>query len=446
MRPVRNPPPETGGVAALQPTTFAPCWQVCSGSAAQRCASATDALPGHPSFRFGDALMTGLIFLYAIFLPLNGMFYSPGGSLTPLRISGACLILSAAFSILISNRLSFTIIFSVLPLICLLLLSGISILWTVDLPGTVESAYDFAQILIIVTSLSILLRGKVQLDPMAIGFVVGCYILMYLVFQGYWNSSEEPIARIGVQRFGDTGSDDLNQINENGIAYRLMFGACFAGYLLFSQPSRVLIWVAIVYVLGLIPAILLTGSRGGTIALGLFLILLARNCLSRIGSLRGYSRAILLLIPGAVLYVSLSMVLGDRALDRYLALLDTDALADASGRGALWHMALGLIEESWLLGYGSARAVLGGAPHNAVVDLLLRYGFFGLIVLLGATVWWYADLRARLVDEASRRTVVIFLAVLVVPALLANVLGNLMFWSAIVAVYALPHATAGKRP
>jgi O-antigen ligase len=263
---------------------------------------------------------------------------------------------------------------------------------------------------------------------------------MYLLLQGYWNSAGEPIARIGVQRFVETGSDDVNELNENGIAYRLMFGACFAGYFLFSQPSRVLRWAAIVYVLGLIPAILLTGSRGGTIALGLFMILVVRNCLSRIGSLRWYSRAILLLIPGAVLYVSLSMVLGDRVLDRYLALLDTDALADASGRGALWHLAFGLVEESWVLGYGSARAVLGGAPHNAVVDVLLRYGFAGLIVLLGATVWWYADLRARLVDEASRRTVVIFLAVLVVPALLANVLGNLMFWSVVVGVYALPCA------
>lgn len=146
--------------------------------------------------------------------------------------------------------------------------------------------------------------------------------------------------------------------------------------LLFSQKSRMLLWV---YYVVICAAIVLTASRGGAIAGGGTAVLVALVLLVRGGAMRAL--VLCVVSAGAIWFgVLRSQVLVD-PIERI-----TSVDAAMNGRQDIWRAALEVWQESPVLGVGPGQLPVVGASgkvaHNTYIGILAELGIVGWVTIL----------------------------------------------------------------
>lgn len=175
-------------------------------------------------------------------------------------------------------------------------------------------------------------------------------------------------------------------------------------------------------------AILLTGSRGGSVAA---LVALCTPVMHVSRSSPGKAAATLgvALLTGMGLWGMVQTMVPEDTLARVGTVMEGEKYSDSSalnGRLRNWLAGLEVLQRNPLIGTGAgtfaeATATLDGRgddAHNAFVDTAAQLGVIGLVLFL--LVLWHVAKHVLAAPAADRRTWYVLMAVLLLPLMVAN--------------------------
>jgi O-antigen ligase len=269
-------------------------------------------------------------------------------------------------------------LFHVLALL-FILWNGVSVLWSVDVDGTIERARTYAQTLVLVIVLWDLYRTPESLRAGMQAYVLGAFVCVGLLAHAYFFQGGADARRLTAVGF-----------NPNVAAFGLVLGLPMAWYLARLDEAwrrkRLLRWLNLIYLPAAMLAMVQTGARS---AMASSLFAFAFMALS-LRHLNPTTRVafVLAIIAGPVL------ALPHLSLEKIERIASTsDEVGDASfgGREAVWGEGCELLASHPWLGIGSggfttAAVETRKAPHNFVVSLLVEVGIIGFALFAAVLV------------------------------------------------------------
>jgi len=336
------------------------------------------------------AVLRWVLALYVVFLGSEEYFAGPG-HVYKIAVALFLLFLLSLVSGNVKIRFSSVGVFLVLYAV----IGVVSVLWSVDPQRTSTYALVLVQLLITTWISATCIEDEsdmrrmvwclalASLFPgvaMAHDFMVGRHAWTL----GYLNTAmKEYGARM---TFGDA--------DPNFLAYRFAVSTVAATYLVLNTRRAWVKAILFAMVALFIATSLLTGSRGGAIALVLSMVVLLLT------DLRKKIRALMILAGVAALLVVAVPFLPSKVSNRYLGLGEEVAHGSMAGRKDIYKDAAESFERHPLLGVGylafeSATRQHGGkgrAAHNDPLQVVVDIGLVGLGIYLSlmATLFWRA--------------------------------------------------------
>jgi len=250
--------------------------------------------------------------------------------------------------------------------------------WSIDPQGSRSAVMQYLQLLAFVWVVWEICRSPAHLQAVAQAFVVGAYVSAINILYIFLFVSHE--IRID-GRITSAGA------NQNDAATMLAISLAFAWWLITKRRSFVLYVINVLFLPIGVAAILLTGSRGGTLEATLALAAIPLT-LTQLGTAR---RVLLLLfIAGlAVGVTQLPATYLQRAtpdLQRVSGTANDLADQNLSGRLGIWKGGMQALQARPVVGYGveAFRAAVtpilgnGWAPHNTFLSIAVGTGLIGL--------------------------------------------------------------------
>lgn len=333
---------------------------------------------------------------YAVVVPFGSgitVFGRGFGSLS--SIVGIVLAAGLLFQLATVRRASARIPATVPLWLALLALTGITIFWSLRPQATAAGFMSFASLVLLYAVIAVTRVDRAELTRFENALLLGgvassCYGIAQLLFFGGL-----PVSEAGSVRFGN----DLLGPNNQAAALLLPL-AIALGRLVTRERQRRLLHLGVIGVL--LTGIVMTGSRGGLVALVVALAVSIMASRQGRGLLIGYSVAGTLFV--AALVVSQPGGIGERTLEK-----STETLHSASsGRSEIWSIALYSCETYCLTGAGwqmfptvyaqsqsyvpDAQVLPSGATreaHNIWILVVIELGLAGFVLLLlalGTTV------------------------------------------------------------
>jgi O-antigen ligase len=251
-----------------------------------------------------------------------------------------------------------------------MLWNGVSMLWSIDVDGTVERARTYTQTLVLVVVLWDLYRTPESLRAGMQAYVLGAFVCVGLLAHAYFFQGGADARRLTAVGF-----------NPNVAAFGLVLGLPMAWYLARLDETwrrkRLLRWLNLIYLPAAMLAMVQTGARSAMVSA---LFAFAFMALS-LGRLKPSTRVAFLVavVAGPALalpYLSLEKV------ERIVSTGDEVGDASFGGREAVWSEGYELLASRPWLGVGSGAFTTAAvetrkAPHNFVVSLLVEVGIIG---------------------------------------------------------------------
>lgn len=315
------------------------------------------------------------LFLLLIFVSSweNMIFFEGIGRIS--RVVGIGVSAVWVVSVLLTGQIRrlqpFHIAFGLFVLWC-----ATSVLWSVEIPATVERVKTFAQLILLVVIFWDVCRTTVHIEFAMQAYLLGGLVSIASVISNFWQSSE-----VMHQRFAASG------FNPNDFGLIVALGIPMAWYLaVFGEHcrrSRLLTALNYAYVPAALTGILLAASRGSLLASSPFLLFFALT----IGRVPYLPRTILLVGIG-LFALALPFVAPEASVARLLTATESIRAGDMNGRVAIWREGFEILSQHQWIGTGSgtyryAATESRTVAHNVFVSVFVELGFVGLILIVG---------------------------------------------------------------
>lgn len=205
--------------------------------------------------------------------------------------------------------------------------------------------------------------------------------------------------------------------NSNAIASKII--ALFAFLMCVEEKKRSKIF----YLLLLFITVALTKSRGGMvtalISVGLVLIWKGKVSIKSIMKL-----ILIMLVIGIGFYLFKEFT----KIGEYVF---SGSTSTVSGRMALWENGLALFLKHPLLGNGFADMVVNNNPHNFVIDILMRSGIIGILLMISIIICFIYKVRNYTTNNYVRGCICFAFCMLaqgLVEIVLFSYIHDIMFW------------------
>ena len=279
--------------------------------------------------------------------------------------------------------------------------AGLSLAWTVSMGESMEKGAVMLRSLGMVWILYEYVDGDARWRALLTAFVLGCYVCvagLLMALQTGPLSGDQEYARYAV-----------GQMDPNDVAATLAVGVPMAWYLAVMTRSRVIRWLSRIYIPLAAVAILLTGSRGGLIALLVALGYVA-NSVKRVSIGMKVLTVVVVLMGLAAAYA----IVPETGLGRFLTISDEVRGGTLSTRTMLWRSGFEYFPDhpfggAGVGGFREEVFVRGGyfrrqVAHNVVLGILFDLGLVGLslfALLIGSLLRWFRrlPLQERRVGE-----------------------------------------------
>jgi O-antigen ligase len=386
-----------------------------------------------------SALMRWLLGLYVVFLGSEEYFAGPG----PVYKLGVTLVVLFFLALLLGKvRIRFSTVGALMGLYASFALS--STLWSVDTQRTLSYAFILVQLLVTAWITASCVEDQADIDRLTWCLVLASafpaialahdYLLGGSWSLGFLKESLKEYA--GRMTFGDA--------DPNLLAYRFVVSIIAATHLALNARAKPL-KLALFAVAGFYAATsLLTGSRGGGLALVVATMVLLT------ADLRQKKGTVLLVLAGLVVLLVVAMpYLPPGLSDRYLGIRQEVATGSMAGRKDIYRESFESFGDHPVLGVGylafeSASRQHGGrgsAAHNDPLQNLVDMGLVGLgiYLVLMASLFW----KASSLPPPLRGFALGLLAAYCVPAFSITLLSMKLPWVVFGFIAGAPRPQAG---
>lgn len=328
-----------------------------------------------------NQLAFGLLVILVFTVPFDDVVVVPGfGTLS--RLIGYAGVAAALGDILTKQRFRrprggfvWTLLF--------VIWAGLSLTWSFSMEWSVEKLSVMVRSAGMVWMLYEYMDGSARWRAVLASFVLGCYVCvggLLMALRTGPLSEDLEYARYAV-----------GQLDPNDLAATLTVGVPIAWYLAGSTRSRLIRWAARVYLPLAIASVLLTGSRGGVIALVVALGYVA-------GSLTRLSLGTKVIAMTALLggLIAVQFLVPQTGLTRMATISDELREGTLSNRTLLWRAGFELMPDHPFggAGIGAFRDEVfmrGGyfvpkVAHNVMLGVLFDLGLVGLGLFLAILV------------------------------------------------------------
>ncbi len=250
----------------------------------------------------------------------------------------------------------------------------VSSMWAGDIDEAIEKNFTYLQLFVICFVMYQFIETEKHARLALILFALGAAVSAISAIRLY----SLGVATSSYQRFASAGFDP----NDNAII--LSLGMATAAYIVISARHWTERLLLLFLPIGL-SAIFLTGSRSGSVAVTLAL-LVPVFCAPRSGALGKVGLVGLLIV---IVIVALNYA-PEHSLARIGTLFDELGSGSFNSRGHIWQLALRAISDNPILGAGSGNFKLyliqnfgfGDEPHNVFLAIAVEQGLFGLALFL----------------------------------------------------------------
>lgn len=321
-----------------------------------------------------------VLVLFVFSLPWQDIIFLPGSSVLSIsRLSGLLLIVAGLASTLRRGTVRLrtppvTLVLTVLFAFWTLVAS----LWNpFGSPTTLLFMSTYVQLAIMSVLFWQLCRTKEQHMTLMQAFVLGAYVVSSQIIYQYITNPFVPNSEQSMARYTGLGS------NPNGVATMIALAIPMAWYLGSFWSKGLLRWLNYLYIPMTIFAVILTGSRGGSLVTLVALLVIPLT----FGYVRRWVRASVVLLAVAATVTLFSAI----PAENFARIAETSSeISDGnvSNRSQIWSSGLVLYEKNPIIGIGTlsfpreVETVLGYSTgmHNAFLLVLVEFGIVGFIL------------------------------------------------------------------
>lgn len=262
----------------------------------------------------------------------------------------------------------------------------LSLLWTMDWASTAKRAETFVQLLLLAWMVWDLAPTERRVRGLVLAYVVGGAVTSALTLYNFaaGNTTARLAADRGVDQW-ETYRYSIAGLNENDLALMLALTIPMALYLQASRRDAVVKLVCVFQIVGGMTAVLLSGSRGGSAAAAVALIMypLIFPRFSKVQKIISLASSAALLACGAYL-------VPDTSWRRIFELGTQISEGTMTHRTVIWAAGLEVFRNHALLGVGAGaygfsilRAVdISYVAHNTFLSVLVELGVVGALLML----------------------------------------------------------------
>jgi O-antigen ligase len=255
-------------------------------------------------------------------------------------------------------------------------INAVSILWTIDSAGTIERSSNYFLELLFLWIVLQLVRSKADVQLLLKAYVTGATVAALLSLQAYRNGAA---IALHTHRYSAAGADP------NELALAIAMAVPMSWYLGIKLQSRLAQVFFRACPLLLILAVLLSGSRGGAIALAASLTVIPL-CLKHVGRTTKVT-LVVVLVAGIIAGATLVPV---ESLNRLSSIGDQLTRQDMAGRGEIWAAGWAQFKLHPFVGVGagafpaaiSVSAITVMVAHNTYLSVLTELGCMGFAIWL----------------------------------------------------------------
>lgn len=366
-----------------------------------------------------------LIYLYFLICPLEFIFNAFFGS----SVKYIAIVTAGMVAMFFIGNYNQKIRFGAVQA-CLILwavMQAASILWTIPYTNTEERLTTYLMMAVLVVMLSVFPFDTKEFKTALWAYTLGCVVLsVLLITNGKMDSGYNYAGRLTINIFD-------SYLDPNNLAAILLTGVftAFSSIWNKSKITPVSNIFGIAAVITMIVATLLTGSRGGIIALivGFAVYIYAKS------NKKSRPIVVLCFVVGVIIAFILAKNLLPPELSRRI--FEFSEYGSGSGRMAHWVAAIKKICDNPLFGFGAASyfgyfsSVQGGefAMHNTFLAVLFEIGLIGLIVFMIPII---LGIKSALKTKSALLLAVIFSNM--AAAFFLDTLHTRFFWNAIALV------------
>lgn len=267
------------------------------------------------------------------------------------------------------------------------MLSGLSLLWSIDLPASVTMLITLCALMAVSVATYDSVRDKRDVQLLMLAYVLGCLVSVVGGLQSF--AANASYAR-------SQGRFVVDGFDPNDMAVALAIGIPFCIYLaLVARRMWKLVFTAGVG--ALLVGIGLTGSRGGAIAGAFGLISLAALFVNRMS----LSKKLIIAVLLVACVVSASKFVSLPAVNRILTIGDEMNGGDFDGRKQIWAGGVVQFSVTPILGVGSGafpaamsqRVGEYCVAHNSYLTMCVELGIAGVLLMLLIAAITLSDFR-----------------------------------------------------
>ena len=278
-------------------------------------------------------------------------------------------------------------------LLGLILLSGLSLFWTVDPDATMVRVGTYAQLLAAVWLMWELAPAEIRVLGLMRSYAFGIFFAALLTIRNYASgtTAAQLSAAQGIDKW-EEGRYSISGVNENDLG--LMLAMCIPIIIYFAIRSRG-VWMKLFFWLQLaacVAAILLTASRGAAVSAAIALLMLPLS-LARLGPSQkiAVTLACVTVIFGGVVFAPADVW-------TRLAQFQTELTQGTlTNRTYIWAAGLTALRDHAFIGvgagaYGATILPAVGLPypaHNTFLSILVELGAVGALLFTGLLAGLY---------------------------------------------------------
>ncbi len=328
------------------------------------------------------ALARALLFVFAAGIPADVLLSSRIGNAS--FVLGVPLVVAGVWQV-VHSRAFRTLPPTLLILVAFTAWAAVSVVWSRDAPSLEIRTRTNAQLLLFVVLGWQILRSRRDVRAALSGFVVGCTLAAAETWRTF----------VGTGPSEDVSRYVADEFDPNDLAVTLSVGIPMVAYLALGERRLSRLWLA--YVPLAVTAIVLTGSRGGTVtavvAVAAVALWLARQ-----------SRVALVSTLGALAIgiAVASATVPAETWTRIFTIREQLAGGTMGDRTPIWRAGFALLDRHSLVGVGA-----GGFPHAVAPVLFRRFAAHNTLLSVGVELGaigfvLFAGTFASIVASAAR--------------------------------------------
>ena len=291
------------------------------------------------------------------------------------RVAGLVAFVAAVLTVLSSGtlrRLALMHVFMVL----FVGWSALSLLWTIDLPSTVERITTYAQLAMLAWLVWEVAQAQEQRTSLLQAYVLGSYVSAIGTIANYLAGTE----------WKDPGRYAAAGFHPNDLGFFLALAIPMAWYLAVQRPKGLLLWVNRLYLPVGLAALGLTASRGALIPCLVALSIIPFT----FPALRRRARVAVIVVVAASAF-ALARFVPDVSWQRLGSTKTELTEGSLTLRRYIWAAGRHVYLQNSLLGVGAGTFAIAVGPlldrprpaHNAFLAVLVEQGPIGVILFTG---------------------------------------------------------------